>query len=129
MRRSVLLTRPSVRTLPYVWGADGIIGLPDSADPSNMAYQYPRMLKAQVKRLLRHMERAKVRFCFWEDVFADPSRTFCTLHDILDLDLEVGVNFGIANPATGGAETGYVRCWICFPGSNESLAFSAILVC
>ena len=79
----------------------GIIGLSGDADPSHMAYQYSCMLGAQVKRLLRHVDRKDVYFCFLEDVSSDAANTFRRLCDFINIDSEVAINFGAANPATG----------------------------
>ena len=80
---------------------EGIINLPDSADPSHMDYQNTCMLGAQVERLLSHVDREQVHFCLLEDISTDPAGTFRALCAFLDLDPEVEVSFIKANPASG----------------------------
>lgn len=80
---------------------EGILNLPDSADPSHMAYQHACMLGAQVERLLSHVNREQVHFCFLEDISTDPAGSFRALCDFLDLDPQVEVSFVKANAASG----------------------------
>jgi len=80
---------------------EGIINLPDSADPSHMDYQKACMLGSQVKRLLRNVDRRKVHFCFLKDISNDPVETFRALCNFLGLNPEIEVDFSPANPASG----------------------------
>ena len=80
---------------------EGIIGLPETADPSHMAYQHACMLGEQVGRLLLNTDRARVHFCFLEDMAADPAESFRELCQFLDLDPDIEIDFGVMNTATG----------------------------
>jgi hypothetical protein len=79
----------------------GIANLPDCADPSHMAYQHACMLGAQVERLLGHVDRGQVHFCFLEDLATDPAGAFRALCNFLSLHAEAEVTFAAANPASG----------------------------